>query len=88
MTDLLAPMSSISMEETEKRVRQMSMYGFTVAYMKAEVEEALKHQDPSMLALSLLSDAQGESAMGMEETARQTINRAKWVISHYWKTAR
>jgi hypothetical protein len=31
-------------------------------------------------AVSLLSDAQEELAMGMKDRARKTINRAKWLI--------
>jgi hypothetical protein len=37
----------------------------------------------SMLAVSILSDSQEELAMGNSETARQYINRAKYVIGLY-----
>ena len=38
-----------------------------------------------MLAMSILSDAQECIAIGRHDTARQYINRAKYVI-HQWKT--
>jgi hypothetical protein len=37
-----------------------------------------------MIAMSMLSDAQEEIERGMQERARQTVNRAKWVIHTYW----
>ena len=37
--------------------------------------------DWGMVAMSQLSDAQELIAMGHQEEARQTINRAKWIIS-------
>ena len=39
----------------------------------------------TMLAMSILSDAQECIAIGRHDTARQYINRAKYVI-HQWKT--
>jgi len=38
-------------------------------------------RNPQMLAMSILSDAQEMMAAGDAESARQYINRAKWVIS-------
>ena len=71
--------------------QQIKMYGCTVADMRATVEESLdlRFGGGAMVAMSMLSDAQEEVARGMQEHARQTINRAKWVIHNYcrheWK---
>ena len=56
-------------------------YGCSEAELATAVEDATKIQSRQMTAMSMLSDAQEEIAMGMQERARQTINRAKWVIA-------
>lgn len=39
--------------------------------------------DPAMLAMSMMSDAQELIARGQAEEARQSLNRAKWVLGQY-----
>lgn len=66
----------------EKEVR---MYGCTVAQMREAVAESLTYrfQGPEFYAFSLMSDAQHEMAIDMLEEARQTLNRAKWILATY-----
>ena len=70
---------------------QIRVYGCTVADMKIAVEESLdlRFGGGAMVAISMLSNAQEEISRDMKEHARQTINRAKWVIQNYcrkdWK---
>ena len=68
-----------------KAAREVAMYGATVAKMVEEIGNSLtmKCAGPAMCAMSLMSDAQEEIAHGMPEQARQTLNRAKWVVSTY-----
>ena len=68
-----------------------AMFGTTVEGLEANIERwARSHYAGSrgvtcssyaMLAMSILSDAQEEMAMGNVETGRQFINRAKYVLS-------
>jgi len=60
------------------------MYGCTKADLDGLIAEA---DEPymggrSMLAMSILSDAQERIAVGHGDIARQYINRAKYVIRH------
>lgn len=68
-----------------KQDRERSMYGCSMADFKESLEDSFtfKVSGPAMCAMSLMSDAQEEMAHGMMETARQTLNRAKWVLSEY-----
>ena len=61
------------------------MYGCQIAHFKESLEDSFtfKCSGPAMCAMSLMSDAQEEMSHGMVENARQTINRAKWVLSEY-----
>jgi len=71
------------MLDTEK---QMNMYGC----LSKELDEMIADDlmplmgGHYMLAMSILSDSQECIAIGMHDRARQYINRAKYVISH-WK---
>lgn len=59
---------------------QNKMYGCSTQ----AIDEAMNRydgQESMMLAMSILSDAQMEMSMGNTETARQFMNRAKYVIS-------
>ena len=60
--------------------RQIKIYGCTVAEMKEQFEEAMRLGGPKMLAVSQLSDAQEQCCFHHIDAARQTINRAKWII--------
>lgn len=68
-----------------RQARETRMYGATVETMLEEIGGSLtmKCAGPAMCAMSLMSDAQEEVSHGMAEQARQTINRAKWVLSTY-----
>ena len=62
--------------------QQMDMYGMPKEWLDELVDD---WQEPlmgglQMLAMSILSDAQECIACGMDDTARQYINRAKYVI--------
>ena len=75
-----------------QEIREVSMYGCTEAQMREAVEQSItfRFSGPGMMAMSLLSDAQeqinteyGEVDYMRAEDARQTINRAKWIIATY-----
>lgn len=75
-----------------REIREVSMYGCTEAQMREAVEQSMtfRFSGPGMMAMSLLSDAQeqinteyGEVDYMRAEDARQTINRAKWIIATY-----
>ena len=77
---------------TEKEKRQVKMYGCTEAQMRESVEESLtfRFQGPAFMAASLMSDVQehindeyGEVTWHRREDARQTLNRAKWILFTY-----
>lgn len=65
--------------------RERAMYGCAIADFKESLEDSFtfKVSGPAMIAMSLMSDAQEEMSHGMVENARQTLNRAKWVLSEY-----
>ena len=70
---------------TDAEKRQVRMFGCTTEQMREAVEESLsfRFSGPAMYAMSLMSDAQEEITRGLEEDARQTLNRAKWIVSTY-----
>jgi len=62
--------------------RQLNMFGMPKEWLDELIAD---WQEPmmgglQMLAMSMLSDAQERIALGDGETARQYINRAKYVI--------
>jgi hypothetical protein len=65
---------------------EQEMYGCS----KAELDEMIADSimplmgEHYMLAMSILSDSQECIAIGMHNRARQYINRAKYVLTH-WK---
>ena len=59
--------------------RDLEMFGCTKADLVEMLEDSFGMQE--MLAMSILSDAQHVMAHGDTETARQFINKAKWVMS-------
>ena len=73
----------IGLSDTEQR--QIRMYGCTELQMKEAVEQSLtfRFSGPAMYAMSLMSDAQEEILRELDEDARQTLNRAKWILSTY-----
>lgn len=77
---------------TEQEKREVRMYGVTEAGMRESVESSItfKFSGPAMIAASLMSDAQeminteyGEVDYMRAEDARQTLNRAKWILFEY-----
>lgn len=70
---------------SEQEKREVSMFGCTKAQMKEAVEESLtfRYRGPTAMAINLMSDAQEEMEHGLKEDARQTLNRAKWILSAY-----
>lgn len=77
---------------TEQEKRQVRMYGCTEAQMREAVEESFtfRFQGAAFMVMSLMSDVQeqindeyGEVDWNRREDARQTLNRAKWILSTY-----
>jgi hypothetical protein len=69
---------------TDMEKRQVGMFGCTEAQMRDAVEDSLtfRFQGPAFMAASLMSDAQEELNFDIE-SARQTLNRAKWILFTY-----
>lgn len=61
--------------------REIQMFGTTQAAIDAADAKAFGH--PMMRIMGLLSDAQEQIERGMDETARQTLNVAKYLISKH-----
>ena len=75
-----------------REINEVRMYGCTEAQMREAVEQSLTYRfsGPAMMAASLMSDAQeminteyGEVDFNRAEDARQTLNRAKWILFTY-----
>lgn len=73
-----------------KEQKEVQMYGATVVEMKASIERSLtfRFDGPAMIAMSMMSDAQelmqfSSNMHEVREEIRQTLNRAKWVLSTY-----
>jgi len=77
--------TAIYNELTQQEKSEVRMFGCTVAQMREAVEESLtfRFAGPAMMAMSLMSDAQEEIVRELDEDARQTLNRAKWILSTY-----
>jgi len=85
-------MTQVYDQLTDKEKREVRMYGVTEAGMREAVESSItfKFSGPAMMAASLMSDAQelinteyGEVDYMRAEDARQTLNRAKWILFEY-----
>ena len=76
----------MSRTEAEKREFDQQCYGMAEETLQRIVRDALS--GPSMLAMGMLSDAQHlidpDHGINDVETARQYINRAKYILSVYW----
>ena len=75
-----------------REINEVRMYGCTEAQMREAVESSITYRfsGPAMMAASLMSDAQelinteyGEVDFNRAEDARQTLNRAKWILFSY-----
>ncbi len=70
---------------TKVEQKEVAMFGVTVAGMREAVEQSLARRynnTPTDMAISLMSDAQEELDFNVEN-ARQTLNRAKWILLTY-----
>ena len=87
-------MSAVYEAMTEQQKREVRMYGCTEAEMREAVEQSLTYRfsGPAMYAMSLMSDCQemvaygpydGDTLADILEDQRQTLNRAKWILSTY-----
>lgn len=73
--------------------REFRMYGCSISDFKESLEDSFtfKVSGPAMCAMSLMSDAQeilardtdGTFSLYQGEEVRQTLNRAKWILSEY-----
>ena len=79
----------MALSQTEREQRDVSMFGILSADLRNIAETSLyravsgeKHGD-ALLAMSILSDSQECMSHGDTETARQYVNRAKYIINHY-----
>ena len=79
----------MSLSQTERDQRDLSMFGILSADLRNIAETSLyravsgeKHGD-ALLVMSILSDVQHVMEGGDTETARQYVNRAKYIINHY-----
>lgn len=71
-------------ELSEDDMRYMVMYGCTQDDMVCMMNDPMNFIGGHyMLAMSILSDAQECIERGMDENARQYINRAKYIL-HEW----
>ena len=77
---------------TTQEINQVRMYGCTEAQMREAVESSITYRfsGPAMMVASLMSDAQelinteyGDVDFNRAEDARQTLNRAKWILFTY-----
>lgn len=64
---------------------ELKMYGCSIADFRESMEDSctFKLSGYAMVIASLMSEAQEEIAHGSTEYARQTLNRAKWVLFEY-----
>ena len=79
----------MSLSQQERNQRDRSMFGASSADIRNMVETSIYritseelHAD-AMMVMSILSDAQEVMAHGDVETARQYINRAKYVLNYF-----
>jgi hypothetical protein len=87
-------MTAIYQALTEQQKREVRMYGCTEVQMREAVEESItfRFSGPAMMAMSLMSDCQemvsygpynSDTLANILEDQRQTLNRAKWILSTY-----
>ena len=79
----------MSLSQQEHEQRDVSMFGASSEDIRDMVETSIYritseelHAD-AMMVMSILSDAQEVMAHGDVETARQYINRAKYVLNYF-----
>jgi hypothetical protein len=67
----------------DKAQRDQSMFGCSTADLDQMTEDYKYIDEFNMLAMSILSDSQEEMERGNFETARQYINKAKYVMGKH-----
>ena len=79
----------MSLSYQEREQRDVALFGASSADIRDMVETSIYritseelHAD-AMMVMSILSDAQEVMAHGDVETARQYINRAKYVLNYF-----
>jgi len=77
MTPITDEGDTMPESETQERHR----FGCAVDELETMVVESIA--PPAMLVMSIMSDAQEEIAFGQAEAARQSLNRAKWIVDHH-----
>lgn len=70
----------------QSKEEQIKMYGCELEPFMESVKDSMT--DPLMAAMSIMSDAQEEIARGLDERARQGLNRAKYLISQEYRAKR
>lgn len=68
-------------EREQRGFRELATFGCTLADLEQFMENALGHK--AMIVMGMMSDAQEQIRLGHAEDARQTLNRAKWIVSEY-----
>ena len=65
--------------------QMQAMFGCDINEFKESIDDSItvKLAGIGMVIMGLMSDAQEEMSRGMNEQARQTLNRAKFLISEY-----
>lgn len=72
--------------KTPESERDIKMFGCEIEILEFFERESIgpeahrRYQDHASAAMSWLSDAQEQMSHGNPELARQTINRAKWLL--------
>ena len=91
---MTAVVHKVYSEMSEQERREVRMYGCTEAQMREAVEESItfRFTGAAMMAMSLMSDCQemvsygpydSDTLANLLEDQRQTLNRAKWILSTY-----
>ena len=65
------------------KARMQEMYGVEAIGKWYDMNNELTFGDDKMLLASMLSDVQEMIERGMNEEARHTLNRAKWLIREH-----
>ena len=65
------------------KARMVEMYGVEAIGQWHDEASEWHNGDDKMLAMSMLSDVQEMIERGMNEEARLTLNRAKWLIREH-----
>jgi len=61
---------------------ELQCYGCNIAEFLSQIKECITYRlsGANMVVAGLMSDAQEEMSMGAVERARQTLNRAKFIL--------